>query len=373
MQNSNKPIKVNINGVFKRSCFGASIPLLVSIQHSIRSHNMSAISSNTNHLFVPKELWRLVDHLFRNAIDEPGIFIRNGMAKEIAEIRECLDCSLMFGKFKIHSFAEALVRFLEALAQPVFPKRLRESFQTYCPLPSSSTSNTHDDSNSVSTQNRKSSASPINSSNSSVAGATNHPSECKENSDSSNANSDHHADRMYAHKNEQYVAQFCKDSLRRMHPYYYNSFTLVVCFLRVVLQRSHSNLLTVDQCAIVFAMCLMHVSDNDMAALASEAFHSHHHSHHHTQQPPQQMDQLSQSRMTVPVTRNRGTSEHTFEDAETDDIASTLNSAASTTASILSSKTNTTMSASSLTAANSIAIMRYFLTCKDSDLSTVQS
>jgi hypothetical protein len=52
-------------------------------------------------------------------MDTPGLFLTTGHAKEVDRIRECLDVGQEFGKFSIHSMAEALIRFLLNLAEPV--------------------------------------------------------------------------------------------------------------------------------------------------------------------------------------------------------------------------------------------------------------
>lgn len=55
----------------------------------------------------------------RNAMDTEGLFTTPGSAQELDKIRECLDCGHEFGKFGVHSMAEALVRFFESLSEPV--------------------------------------------------------------------------------------------------------------------------------------------------------------------------------------------------------------------------------------------------------------
>merc|ERR1719474_59798 len=80
-------------------------------------------------LSIPKELWRLMDHLYKYGMDCECIFIQRGINTEISEIRECLDTGKAFPKYELHSVGEALVRFLESLQDPVFPASLCESFK----------------------------------------------------------------------------------------------------------------------------------------------------------------------------------------------------------------------------------------------------
>lgn len=80
-------------------------------------------------LSIPKELWRLIDHLYKYGMDCENIFISRGLTKEISEIRECLDTGKQFTRYELHSVGEALVRFLESLQDPVFPASLCQSFK----------------------------------------------------------------------------------------------------------------------------------------------------------------------------------------------------------------------------------------------------
>jgi len=80
-------------------------------------------------LSIPKELWRLIDHLYKYGMDCESIFIQRGINTEISEIRECLDTGKAFTKYELHSVGEALVRFLESLQDPVFPESLCDSYQ----------------------------------------------------------------------------------------------------------------------------------------------------------------------------------------------------------------------------------------------------
>jgi len=80
-------------------------------------------------LSIPKELWRLMDHLYKYGMDCESIFIQRGINTEISEIRECLDTGKAFTKYELHSVGEALVRFLESLQDPVFPESLCESYK----------------------------------------------------------------------------------------------------------------------------------------------------------------------------------------------------------------------------------------------------
>lgn len=79
----------------------------------------------TRALSLPKELWRMVDHLWRSGgLDAEGLFTE-GKAQEIEVIRECLDTGREFPEgLDPLSMAEALVLFFQSLSEPVFPMSL---------------------------------------------------------------------------------------------------------------------------------------------------------------------------------------------------------------------------------------------------------
>ncbi|XP_064015309.1 inositol polyphosphate 5-phosphatase OCRL isoform X2 [Pogoniulus pusillus] len=71
-------------------------------------------------LQVPKEIWLLVDHLFKHACHQEDLFQTPGMQEELEKIIDCLDTSIPETiPGSNHSVAEALLIFLEALPEPV--------------------------------------------------------------------------------------------------------------------------------------------------------------------------------------------------------------------------------------------------------------
>lgn len=105
---------------------------------------------------MPKEIWHLVDKLYRHGIKTPGLFETPGLHSEIVAIRDWLDecsqdsirillmsenvifldtcCILLFLNYflifvlrvagSIHSIAEALLLLLESTAEPLIPYNL---------------------------------------------------------------------------------------------------------------------------------------------------------------------------------------------------------------------------------------------------------
>lgn len=123
---------ISVTGNYLPSCYGTSVDSLCQIREPIRDmprevlHNKlnstESESSGEKPLDIPKELWMMVDHLFRNAIKQEDIFQQPGLRSEFAEIRDCLDTGMPDSlPGSNHSVAEALLLFLDALPEPVVP------------------------------------------------------------------------------------------------------------------------------------------------------------------------------------------------------------------------------------------------------------
>jgi len=116
---------ITISGNYQPSCFGQTIERLVRIRKPIACVNLENLIEPEKFLCMPKELWRLVDYIYKFGMDEEHLFRQKGIAREVSEIRLCLDNGKEFERPSIHSMAEALIRFLESLIDPVF-------HYTYC-------------------------------------------------------------------------------------------------------------------------------------------------------------------------------------------------------------------------------------------------
>uniref|UniRef100_A0A8D0AA32 phosphoinositide 5-phosphatase n=1 Tax=Sander lucioperca TaxID=283035 RepID=A0A8D0AA32_SANLU len=124
---------ISVIGNYLPSCYGSSIHSLCQLrepiqdmsQETLREANMSGDENAVNTekpLDIPKELWMMVDHLFRNALKQEDIFQQPGLRSEFAEIRDCLDTGIPDSlPGSNHSVAEALLLFLDALPEPVVP------------------------------------------------------------------------------------------------------------------------------------------------------------------------------------------------------------------------------------------------------------
>ena len=61
-------------------------------------------------LSLPKEIWRMVDHLFRNGMDEEGLFVTSGEKEEIGTtaLSEWTCARVAFGLIASHSLTDWL-------------------------------------------------------------------------------------------------------------------------------------------------------------------------------------------------------------------------------------------------------------------------
>ncbi|XP_045901502.1 type II inositol 1,4,5-trisphosphate 5-phosphatase isoform X2 [Micropterus dolomieu] len=125
---------ISVTGNYLPSCYGTSIHSLCQLREPIRDMPQGTLrelaeksgdenaAKSEKPLDIPKELWMMVDHLFRNAIKQEDIFQQPGLRSEFAEIRDCLDTGMPDSlPGSNHSVAEALLLFLDALPEPVVP------------------------------------------------------------------------------------------------------------------------------------------------------------------------------------------------------------------------------------------------------------
>ncbi|XP_069749312.1 inositol polyphosphate 5-phosphatase OCRL isoform X2 [Narcine bancroftii] len=127
---------ITIGGNYLSSCFGTSLETLCRMKKPIRDVPVTKlidleksqvdlvvvdnIGTDKQPLKIPKEIWLLVDHLFKNASHQEDLFQTPGKQKELQQIFDCLDTSIPKTiPGSNHSVAEALLIFLEALPEPV--------------------------------------------------------------------------------------------------------------------------------------------------------------------------------------------------------------------------------------------------------------
>ncbi|NXN94353.1 OCRL phosphatase, partial [Rhinopomastus cyanomelas] len=135
---------LTISGTYLPSCFGTSLEALCRMRRPIREvpvtklidlgedsflekeknvlqmGSLDSEEAGETPLQVPKEIWLLVDHLFKHACQQEDLFQTPGMQEELEQIIDCLDTSIPETiPGSNHSVAEALLIFLEALPEPV--------------------------------------------------------------------------------------------------------------------------------------------------------------------------------------------------------------------------------------------------------------
>ncbi|XP_078268538.1 inositol polyphosphate 5-phosphatase OCRL isoform X2 [Rhinoraja longicauda] len=141
---------LTIGGNYLPSCFGTSLDTLCRMKKPIRDVPITKlidldddclftkeksrldlvvdnIGSDKQPLQIPKEIWLLVDHLFKNASHQEDLFQTPGMQEELQQIFDSLDTSIpQTIPGSNHSVAEALLIFLEALPEPVICYELHQ-------------------------------------------------------------------------------------------------------------------------------------------------------------------------------------------------------------------------------------------------------
>ena len=130
---------ITVSGAYKPSVFGSSIEFLVRLRTPIQQMTLEQVirkqksaNESANSLLdlsedekcwdIPKEIWILVDHLYKKGLMSDSLFMSQGMDLECQAIREALD-SGRADEFhcSIHSIAETLLMLLESFHEPVIP------------------------------------------------------------------------------------------------------------------------------------------------------------------------------------------------------------------------------------------------------------
>ncbi|KAM8997295.1 type II inositol 1,4,5-trisphosphate 5-phosphatase isoform 2-T2 [Ara ararauna] len=140
--NRGKDYFLSVTGNYLPSCFGSPIHTLCHMREPIQDMSPESIWKLTlmplemsddavpaeKPMDIPKELWMMVDHLYRNASQQEDLFQQPGLRSEFEQIRDCLDKGMhdtLLGSN--HSVAEALLLFLESLPEPVICSRFYSS------------------------------------------------------------------------------------------------------------------------------------------------------------------------------------------------------------------------------------------------------
>ncbi|CDW59001.1 inositol polyphosphate 5 phosphatase OCRL 1 [Trichuris trichiura] len=133
--NQGKDFFITVMATYVRSCFGLSLETLANITYPVRGiptgdllHLDSPVKPPRKvPSSVPKEVFRLVEHLRQNGLDQESLFSQAGSHAEFLAIRDALDVGcpeVLPGS--VHSAAEALLRFFDSLPEPLIPWSCRD-------------------------------------------------------------------------------------------------------------------------------------------------------------------------------------------------------------------------------------------------------
>eukprot|EP00761_Pharyngomonas_kirbyi_P006150 gb/GECH01006156.1/.p1 GENE.gb/GECH01006156.1/~~gb/GECH01006156.1/.p1 ORF type:complete len:1033 (+),score=299.96 gb/GECH01006156.1/:1-3099(+) len=115
---------ISLTGNFLKSSFGNSLDNLIKMHEPVRYCDEEQIQDDARpHLKLPKEVWRLVDYIYRHGMEEEGLFQEEGNFEEVQDIVERLDTGASLSDYtgSVHSVAGALIRFFDSLEEPVIP------------------------------------------------------------------------------------------------------------------------------------------------------------------------------------------------------------------------------------------------------------
>ncbi|XP_066260889.1 inositol polyphosphate 5-phosphatase OCRL isoform X1 [Euwallacea similis] len=125
-----KDMFIIINGTCQKSCFTQSLSSLVRMQvpvMNINEEEYSSVNSLPIRYSVPRELWLLIDHLYRYGLKTRDLFESCALHEELIRIRDWLD----YGSQEPlpgtpQAVAETLLLFLSYTKDPVIPFELQD-------------------------------------------------------------------------------------------------------------------------------------------------------------------------------------------------------------------------------------------------------
>ncbi|CAG2118289.1 unnamed protein product, partial [Medioppia subpectinata] len=126
-----KDLFITVTGSYERSCFGCAIETLVRLKCPLNQVSKDVLKRLEQRQYgddmppvwdIPKELWILVDQLYKYGMLTNELFQHSGLNTEFVVIRNALDTGFVDKiNVGVHSLAESLILFLEALSEPVIP------------------------------------------------------------------------------------------------------------------------------------------------------------------------------------------------------------------------------------------------------------
>ncbi|XP_074662996.1 type II inositol 1,4,5-trisphosphate 5-phosphatase-like [Tubulanus polymorphus] len=127
---------ISVTGGYTNSCFGSPLESRQPMKLEYRPEITSSSTDNARKgicFEVPLEIWRLVDHIYRNGLEEEGLFQEGLLLWNLQTIRETLDAgdTEEFCE-SVHTIAETLLILLDALPEPVIPSNFYQRCLDSC-------------------------------------------------------------------------------------------------------------------------------------------------------------------------------------------------------------------------------------------------
>ncbi|XP_062510457.1 type II inositol 1,4,5-trisphosphate 5-phosphatase-like [Corticium candelabrum] len=136
---------ITVKGNFLQSCFGTSLSKLVTMNEFVRQPRVAKLiefdeqkSNETEEqmqptlLSIPKEVWMLIDYMYKYGLITEGLFTERGLRHELGTLIEILDTGVGELACSVHTAAEALLLFLEAFPEPVIPVSFHQKCMDCC-------------------------------------------------------------------------------------------------------------------------------------------------------------------------------------------------------------------------------------------------
>ncbi|XP_030753201.1 inositol polyphosphate 5-phosphatase OCRL [Sitophilus oryzae] len=127
-----KDMFITVTGNCQKSCFTQSLSSLVRIrvpimQSNPQQYNLARNNQSPILYSVPRELWLLVDHLYRHGLKTRDLFESSALHEELIRIRDWMD----FGSQDPlpgtpQAVAETFVLFLSYIKEPIIPFELQD-------------------------------------------------------------------------------------------------------------------------------------------------------------------------------------------------------------------------------------------------------
>lgn len=130
---NSKDCFISVVGDYQVAAFGSPISHLIRYIGPVRTSKPLPEDATDEHLSIPKELWQLIDAIYRRGLGDKNLFLETGVQQEMEQIREALALGTPLEDLtcSVYSLGEALVRLLESFSQSVVPSTLyRQCLET---------------------------------------------------------------------------------------------------------------------------------------------------------------------------------------------------------------------------------------------------